>query len=61
MQVKATELSPVFQCRHNVLRDGTFLTRVSVQRRNVYVMGLHPTGRVVRRRYRHDQLVEVTR
>ena len=56
---KATELCPVVGRPDSVLADGTFIFGVSVQREWVYIKGLRPDGRFVRRRYRHDQMVKV--
>jgi hypothetical protein len=43
----------------DTLADGTILLRTSHQQQWFYVRGIKPNGQFVRRRYRHNQLVNV--
>ena len=58
-QVKATELQMVTDRAGDVLADGAFVLKVSIQASNVYVRVLVPGGHFRTRRYRHDQMVKV--
>lgn len=52
--VKATNIST-----WDTLADGTMLISTSHQLKWFYVTGIRTDGRLVRRRYRHDQMVEI--
>jgi hypothetical protein len=54
--VRATELAT-----YHTLADGTLVLHTSHQPKWIYVQGFNTTGggRVVKRRYRHDQMVKI--